>query len=144
MEELGGFDAAPQQQPGREVVPDQLPLSPEELLLAVSRIKQERADTPPAELRGAVGGAAEDLRCVLIRTSRVRVHFLSQVKPESPSVLAARVTLELASRLAFPLCPKRRWSQKDLTRLFIYLQSLIKSEVRLQPRPFPASEAPPQ
>lgn len=104
MEELGGFDAAPQQQLGREVVPDQLPLSPEELLLAVSRIKQERADTPPAELRGAVGGAvggaAEDLRCVLIRTSRVRVHFLSQVKPESPSVLAARVTLELASRLA--------------------------------------------
>lgn len=45
--------SAPQLQEGN---PDQPALSPEELLLAVSRIKQERADTPPAEVTG--GGAA--------------------------------------------------------------------------------------
>uniref|UniRef100_A0A4W6FKM2 BTB domain-containing protein n=1 Tax=Lates calcarifer TaxID=8187 RepID=A0A4W6FKM2_LATCA len=60
-DELGGFDtplvqqqhSAPQLQ---EASPDQPALSPEELLLAVSRIKQERADTPPTEENG--GGAA--------------------------------------------------------------------------------------
>ena len=48
--------SAPQLQ---QASPDQPSLSPEELLLAVSRIKQERADTPPAEVngRGATGGA---------------------------------------------------------------------------------------
>lgn len=62
-DELGGFDApmVPQQQSTpqlQEASPDQPALSPEELLLAVSRIKQERADTPPAEEGGggAVGG----------------------------------------------------------------------------------------
>ncbi|XP_031695106.1 nucleus accumbens-associated protein 2-like isoform X2 [Anarrhichthys ocellatus] len=44
----------------QESSPDQPVLSPEELLLAVSRIKQERADTPPAEENGggARGGGA--------------------------------------------------------------------------------------
>nr|XP_020450758.1 nucleus accumbens-associated protein 2-like isoform X2 [Monopterus albus] len=61
-DELGGFDAVmvQQQQQGapqlQEASPDQPTLSPEELLLAVSRIKQERADTPPAEENG--GAAA--------------------------------------------------------------------------------------
>lgn len=66
VEELGGFDTAAQQQghQGQVSGSDQLALSPEELLLAVSKIKQERVDTPPVELRGAVGGAAEDSRCV--------------------------------------------------------------------------------
>ncbi|XP_049907256.1 nucleus accumbens-associated protein 2-like [Epinephelus moara] len=64
-DELAGFDtpmvqqqqhSAPQLQ---QASPDQPSLSPEELLLAVSRIKQERADTPPAEENGgAAGGAA--------------------------------------------------------------------------------------
>lgn len=40
----------------QEVSPNQPSLSPEELLLAVSRIKQERADTPPAEENGGGGG----------------------------------------------------------------------------------------
>jgi len=42
----------------QESSPDQPAPSPEELLLAVSRIKQERADTPPAEenRRGARRG----------------------------------------------------------------------------------------
>ncbi|XP_042369965.1 nucleus accumbens-associated protein 2-like, partial [Plectropomus leopardus] len=66
-DELGGFDApmvqqqhsAPQLQ---QASPDQPSLSPEELLLAVSRIKQERADTPPAEenIGGAAGGGGEE------------------------------------------------------------------------------------
>ncbi|XP_041793885.1 nucleus accumbens-associated protein 2-like [Chelmon rostratus] len=60
-DELGSFDAPTVQQHSapqlQEASPDQPSLSPEELLLAVSRIKQERADTPPAEENG--GGAAE-------------------------------------------------------------------------------------
>ncbi|XP_063345404.1 nucleus accumbens-associated protein 2-like [Pelmatolapia mariae] len=62
-DELGSFDtqtAQQQQQHGapqlQEVSPDQPALSPEELLLAVSRIKQERADTPPAEEAGGAAG----------------------------------------------------------------------------------------
>ncbi|CAN9512887.1 unnamed protein product [Ophioblennius macclurei] len=59
-DELGGFDASVVQQHGvpqlQEVSPDQPSLSPGELLLAVSRIKQERADTPPAEEAGTAGG----------------------------------------------------------------------------------------
>lgn len=52
---------APQLQ---EASTDQPALSPEELLLAVSRIKQERADTPPAEEnQGGAAGAGEDARC---------------------------------------------------------------------------------
>lgn len=78
VEELGSFEAAPQP-PGRVPGPEQPSLSPEELLLAVSRIKQERADTPP--VGGAVGGAAEDLRCVLI--------ISCQVKTQLPSATAA-------------------------------------------------------
>lgn len=64
-DELGGFDPpmVQQQQHGapqlQEASPDQPSLSPEELLLAVSRIKQERADTPPEENGG---GAAEEAR----------------------------------------------------------------------------------
>lgn len=47
----------------QEASPDQPSLSPEELLLAVSRIKQERADTPPAEENGGRGaGGGEDAR----------------------------------------------------------------------------------
>lgn len=69
-DELGGFDtqtAQQQQQHGapqlQEVSPDQPALSPEELLLAVSRIKQERADTPPAEeAGGAAGTGGEETR----------------------------------------------------------------------------------
>ncbi|XP_075938591.1 nucleus accumbens-associated protein 2-like [Anarhichas minor] len=63
-DELGGFDAPMVEQHGdphlQESSPDQPVLSPEELLLAVSRIKQERADTPPAEENGggARGGGA--------------------------------------------------------------------------------------
>ncbi|KAF7648816.1 hypothetical protein LDENG_00150890 [Lucifuga dentata] len=64
-DELAGFDApivqhqcSTPQLP--EASPDQPSLSPEELLLAVSRIKQERADTPPAEELG--GGAGEEAR----------------------------------------------------------------------------------
>ncbi|XP_029367181.1 nucleus accumbens-associated protein 2-like [Echeneis naucrates] len=64
-DELGGFDtpAVQQQQTtpqSQEASPDQPAMSPEELLLAVSRIKQERADTPPAEENGGPG--AEDAR----------------------------------------------------------------------------------
>ncbi|KAI9541703.1 hypothetical protein NQZ68_027067 [Dissostichus eleginoides] len=51
-DELGGFDAPPLQE-------DQQGLSPEELILAVSRIKQERADTPPAGEGGAVRAGEE-------------------------------------------------------------------------------------
>nr|XP_046242418.1 nucleus accumbens-associated protein 2-like [Scatophagus argus]XP_046242419.1 nucleus accumbens-associated protein 2-like [Scatophagus argus]XP_046242420.1 nucleus accumbens-associated protein 2-like [Scatophagus argus]XP_046242421.1 nucleus accumbens-associated protein 2-like [Scatophagus argus]XP_046242422.1 nucleus accumbens-associated protein 2-like [Scatophagus argus] len=76
-DELAGFEApivqqqqqqqqhsAPQLQ---EASPDQPSLSPEELLLAVSRIKQERADTPPAEENGGrvaagEGGGGEEAR----------------------------------------------------------------------------------
>uniref|UniRef100_A0A672YNL5 NACC family member 2 n=1 Tax=Sphaeramia orbicularis TaxID=375764 RepID=A0A672YNL5_9TELE len=46
----------------QEASPDQPALSPEELLLAVSRIKQERADTPPAEEQGGATGAGEEAR----------------------------------------------------------------------------------
>uniref|UniRef100_A0A3B4G8T4 NACC family member 2 n=1 Tax=Pundamilia nyererei TaxID=303518 RepID=A0A3B4G8T4_9CICH len=73
-DELGGFDtqtAQQQQQHGapqlQEVSPDQPALSPEELLLAVSRIKQERADTPPAEEAGGAagtGGEETSQRCL--------------------------------------------------------------------------------
>ncbi|XP_076003679.1 nucleus accumbens-associated protein 2-like [Genypterus blacodes] len=64
-DELGGFDApVAQQQQGapqlQQSSPDQPSLSPEELLLAVSRIKQERADTPPSEELG--GAAGEEAR----------------------------------------------------------------------------------
>ncbi|XP_072243229.1 nucleus accumbens-associated protein 2 [Leuresthes tenuis] len=66
-DELGGFDAPMVQQqhgapPLQDVSPDQPTLSPEELLLAVSRIKQERADSPPAEENG--GG--EEARVELV------------------------------------------------------------------------------
>jgi len=44
--------------PLQDVSPDQPTLSPEELLLAVSRIKQERADSPPAEENGGAGEEA--------------------------------------------------------------------------------------
>lgn len=50
--------SAPQLQ---EASPEEPSLSPEELLLAVSRIKQERADTPPAQEAGGAGGC-EDTR----------------------------------------------------------------------------------
>ncbi|KAM4577521.1 nucleus accumbens-associated protein 2-like [Odontesthes bonariensis] len=67
-DELGGFDAPMVQQqqhapPLQDVGPDQPTLSPEELLLAVSRIKQERADSPPAEENG---GAGEEARVELV------------------------------------------------------------------------------
>lgn len=52
-----------QKQPGapqlQRASPDQPALSPEDLLLAVSRIKQERVDTPAMEENG---GAAEEAR----------------------------------------------------------------------------------
>nr|XP_054586304.1 nucleus accumbens-associated protein 2 [Nothobranchius furzeri] len=54
----------------QEASPDQPSLSPEELLLVVSRIKQERADTPPAEENG---GGGEESRVDLVgelQTSR--------------------------------------------------------------------------
>lgn len=64
-DELGGFDTPTAQQQQQhsgpqlqQASPDQPSLSPEELLLAVSRIKQERADTPPAEENGGGGAAA--------------------------------------------------------------------------------------
>ncbi|KAM9858333.1 nucleus accumbens-associated protein 2-like [Aulostomus maculatus] len=63
-DELGGFDGVSvQQQNGapqlQEDSHEQPSLSPEELLLAVSRIKQERADTPPTEENGGAGGGEE-------------------------------------------------------------------------------------
>lgn len=68
-DELGGFDAPVvqvQQQQGapqlQEVSPHQPSLSPEELLLAVSRIKQERADTPEENGGGASAGGGEEAR----------------------------------------------------------------------------------
>ncbi|XP_035021158.1 nucleus accumbens-associated protein 2 [Hippoglossus stenolepis] len=78
-DELGSFDnpvvqqrhSAPQLQ---EASPDQPALSPEDLLLAVSRIKQERADTPPAEENaGAAAGGGEETRVDIatdLQTSR--------------------------------------------------------------------------
>lgn len=76
-DELSGMDAVmveqqQQQQPQQlqqqhrapqlqAASPEEPSLSPEELLLAVSRIKQERADTPPAEEAGGAGGV-EDTR----------------------------------------------------------------------------------
>ncbi|KAA8592840.1 hypothetical protein FQN60_018295 [Etheostoma spectabile] len=68
-DELGSFDTPMVQQhsaPQLQVAsPNQPSLSPEELLLAVSRIKQERADTPPVEENGrgaARGGGGEEAR----------------------------------------------------------------------------------
>ncbi|KAM4578581.1 nucleus accumbens-associated protein 2-like [Fundulus diaphanus] len=65
-DELGGFDAPVVQQQHstpqlQEVSPDQPSLSPEALLLAVSRIKQERSDTPPAEENGGGEEARADV-----------------------------------------------------------------------------------
>ncbi|XP_053180703.1 nucleus accumbens-associated protein 2-like [Scomber japonicus] len=77
-DELGGFDASMVQQQQQqqhsapqlqEASPDQPSLSPEELLLAVSRIKQERADTPPAEENGGGEEARVDMSGEL-QTSR--------------------------------------------------------------------------
>ncbi|XP_063753863.1 nucleus accumbens-associated protein 2-like isoform X2 [Eleginops maclovinus] len=55
-DELAGFDAPPlqEEQQGAPRLQEQPALSPGDLLLAVSRIKQERADTPPAEEGGTV------------------------------------------------------------------------------------------
>ncbi|XP_058492678.1 nucleus accumbens-associated protein 2-like [Solea solea] len=68
-DELRGFETTvvQQQQHGapqlQQASPDQPALSPEELLLAVSRIKQERVDTPPAEeTGGAAGGGGGEAR----------------------------------------------------------------------------------
>ncbi|KAM7415503.1 hypothetical protein PAMA_017826 [Pampus argenteus] len=74
-DELGSFDTSIVQQqqhgaPQLQASPDQPSLSPEELLLAVSRIKQERADTPPAEENG---GGEEEARVDIsgdLQTSR--------------------------------------------------------------------------
>ncbi|XP_033828511.1 nucleus accumbens-associated protein 2-like [Periophthalmus magnuspinnatus] len=62
-EELGGFEPpVPQNSAPHRESPDQPCLSSEELLLSVSRIKQERADTPPTEEepepRGELRGGA--------------------------------------------------------------------------------------
>lgn len=128
MEELGGFDAAPQQQ-GRGSGPDQPSLSPEELLLAVSRIKQERADTPP--VGGAVGGAAEDLRCVVTRPSGVRGRFLSsQVKSQPPRLQPARVTLKLQ-----PDVHGRSWVFSGLV-----LWDRVHSQVQVTDHPGPVHQ----
>ncbi|XP_040011614.1 nucleus accumbens-associated protein 2-like [Xiphias gladius] len=84
-DELGGFDTPMVQQQQQqqqqqhstpqlqEASPDQPALSPEELLLAVSRIKQERADTPPAEENGGAAGGGEEARVDIagdLQTSR--------------------------------------------------------------------------
>lgn len=77
-DELGNFDPplVPQQHSApqlQEASPDQPALSPEELLLAVSRIKQERADTPPTEEQGGATGAGEEARVDMsgdLQTSR--------------------------------------------------------------------------
>ncbi|XP_015250746.1 PREDICTED: nucleus accumbens-associated protein 2-like [Cyprinodon variegatus] len=75
-DELGGFDAPvvqhqqdtpPQLQ---EVSPDQPSLSPEALLLAVSRIKQERSETPPAEENGGGGEEARADMVAELQSSR--------------------------------------------------------------------------
>ncbi|XP_054895868.1 nucleus accumbens-associated protein 2-like isoform X1 [Poeciliopsis prolifica] len=73
-DELGGFDAPVAQQQHsapqlQEVSPDQASLSPEELLLAVSRIKQERSDTPPAEESGGGEEARADVELQSSRSS---------------------------------------------------------------------------
>ncbi|KAM4615849.1 nucleus accumbens-associated protein 2-like [Polymixia lowei] len=65
-DELGGYDTQMGQHPHpplQEASPDAAPssqpsLSPEELLLAVSRIKQERDTPPPEEMGGGGGGEA--------------------------------------------------------------------------------------
>ncbi|XP_060928266.1 nucleus accumbens-associated protein 2-like [Limanda limanda] len=68
VDELGSYDNLVVQQQHsaprlQEASPDQPALSPEDLLLAVSRIKQERADTPPAqENAGAAAGGGEETR----------------------------------------------------------------------------------
>ncbi|XP_029016467.1 nucleus accumbens-associated protein 2-like isoform X2 [Betta splendens] len=62
-DELATFDnPTAQQQQQQEAGLEQSTLSPEELLLAVSRIKQERADTPPAEDTREAARAAEEAR----------------------------------------------------------------------------------
>ncbi|MED6276957.1 hypothetical protein CHARACLAT_008267 [Characodon lateralis] len=80
-DELGGFDAPVVQQRSspqlQEVSPAQPSLSPEELLLAVSRIKQERSDTPPAEENGRGGGARVDMVGELQSSRSSTLCFLS-------------------------------------------------------------------
>ncbi|XP_061586136.1 nucleus accumbens-associated protein 2 [Cololabis saira] len=66
-DELGGYDGPTvQQQHGgpqlQERGLDQPSLSPAELLLTVSRIKQERADTPPTEENDEGGGGGDGAR----------------------------------------------------------------------------------
>ncbi|XP_068594745.1 nucleus accumbens-associated protein 2-like [Brachionichthys hirsutus] len=68
-EELGTFETQTVQQQHiapqlQEDHPVQLSMTPEELLLAVSRIKQERADTPAEEKNG--GGSAEETRVEIV------------------------------------------------------------------------------
>ncbi|CAB1434424.1 unnamed protein product [Pleuronectes platessa] len=79
VDELGSYDNPVVQQQHsaprlQEASPDQPALSPEDLLLAVSRIKQERADTPPAqENAGAAAGGGEETRVDMaadLQTSR--------------------------------------------------------------------------
>ncbi|XP_035497076.1 nucleus accumbens-associated protein 2-like [Scophthalmus maximus] len=76
VDELGGFDSSVVQQQQhsapqlQEVSPDQPTLSPEELLLAVSRIKQERVDTPPAQDHRAAAGQARGDVAGELHTSR--------------------------------------------------------------------------
>ncbi|MEQ2290752.1 hypothetical protein AMECASPLE_006266 [Ameca splendens] len=81
-DELGGFDAPVAQQHSspqlQEVSPAQPSLSPEELLLAVSRIKQERSDTPLAEENGRGGeGARVDMVGELQSSRSSTLCFLS-------------------------------------------------------------------
>ncbi|KAM6930373.1 nucleus accumbens-associated protein 2-like [Xenentodon cancila] len=68
-DELGSYEGPTVQQQQQHGTPqpqerglDQPTLSPEELLLTVSRIKQERADTPPAEENDEGGGGGEGAR----------------------------------------------------------------------------------
>ncbi|XP_068166689.1 nucleus accumbens-associated protein 2-like isoform X2 [Antennarius striatus] len=73
-EELGTFETQTVQQQHiapqlQEDHPDQPSMTPEELLLAVSRIKQERADTPAEENNGGGaggGGVAEETRVEIV------------------------------------------------------------------------------
>lgn len=69
----------PQQHSGpqlQEASLEEPSLSPEELLLAVSRIKQERVDTPPPEENGGAGGGGEEARCVLMVDGLLEVFVL--------------------------------------------------------------------
>ncbi|KAK5614313.1 hypothetical protein CRENBAI_004286 [Crenichthys baileyi] len=81
VDELGGFDAPVVQQHSfpqlKEVSPAQPSLSPEELLLAVSRIKQERSDTPLAEENGRGGGSRVDMVGELQSSRSSALCFLS-------------------------------------------------------------------